>query len=136
VFLINGFVYVGWNLYSRHVRNRMLPARDEPSAAHLSTELRDQLSWRSRSPHAAGQLRDTAKDVVPRSDLRFRTAHDIDGHRAIARRYRRDAVASGVFAGRQTARTLHTIGTVMLVLFVIVHVLEVVAAGSSAGFAR
>jgi thiosulfate reductase cytochrome b subunit len=54
VFLINGFVYVGWNLYSRHVRNRMLPARDELSAAHLSTELRDQLSWRSRSPHAAG----------------------------------------------------------------------------------
>jgi thiosulfate reductase cytochrome b subunit len=29
-----------------------------------------------------------------------------------------------------------TIGTVMLVLFVIVHVLEVVAAGSSAGSAR
>jgi thiosulfate reductase cytochrome b subunit len=33
------------------------------------------------------------------------------------------------FGGRQTARTLHTIGTVMLVLFVVVHVLEVMAAG-------
>jgi thiosulfate reductase cytochrome b subunit len=34
-----------------------------------------------------------------------------------------------LFGGRQSARTLHTIGTVLLVLFVIVHVLEVVAAG-------
>jgi thiosulfate reductase cytochrome b subunit len=34
-----------------------------------------------------------------------------------------------LFGGRQTARTLHTIGTVILVLFVAVHVLQVAAAG-------
>jgi thiosulfate reductase cytochrome b subunit len=34
-----------------------------------------------------------------------------------------------LFGGRQSARTLHTIGTVLLVLFVVVHVLEVTAAG-------
>ena len=34
-----------------------------------------------------------------------------------------------MFGGRQSARTLHTIGTVVLVLFVVVHVLEVAAAG-------
>jgi thiosulfate reductase cytochrome b subunit len=34
-----------------------------------------------------------------------------------------------LFGGRQSARTLHTIGTVALVLFVVVHVLEVAAAG-------
>ena len=34
-----------------------------------------------------------------------------------------------MFGGRQSARTLHTIGTVVLVLFVIVHVLEIAAAG-------
>jgi thiosulfate reductase cytochrome b subunit len=34
-----------------------------------------------------------------------------------------------LFGGRQSARTLHTIGTVVLVLFVFVHVLEVAAAG-------
>jgi thiosulfate reductase cytochrome b subunit len=31
--------------------------------------------------------------------------------------------------GRQSARTFHTVGTVLLVLFVVVHVLEVTAAG-------
>jgi thiosulfate reductase cytochrome b subunit len=34
-----------------------------------------------------------------------------------------------MFGGRQTARTLHTIGTVALVLFVAVHVLEVALSG-------
>jgi thiosulfate reductase cytochrome b subunit len=34
-----------------------------------------------------------------------------------------------LFGGRQTARTLHTIGTVLLVLFVAVHLLEIAAAG-------
>jgi thiosulfate reductase cytochrome b subunit len=34
-----------------------------------------------------------------------------------------------LFGGRQSARTLHTIGTVLLVLFVVVHVREVAAAG-------
>jgi thiosulfate reductase cytochrome b subunit len=34
-----------------------------------------------------------------------------------------------LFGGRQTARTLHTIGTVALVLFVLVHVVEVARAG-------
>ena len=34
-----------------------------------------------------------------------------------------------LFGGRQTARTLHTIGTAVLVLFVLVHVVEVARAG-------
>ena len=34
-----------------------------------------------------------------------------------------------LFGGRQSARTLHTIGTVALVLFVVVHIAEVAAAG-------
>src|SRR4029453_18043413 len=34
-----------------------------------------------------------------------------------------------VFGGRQSARTLHTIGTLLLVLFVLVHLLEIAAAG-------
>src|SRR6476620_5324691 len=47
VFLINGLVYVGWNLYSRHFRNQMLPARDELTVANVRTELVDHVPWRS-----------------------------------------------------------------------------------------
>ena len=35
-----------------------------------------------------------------------------------------------MFGGRQSARTLHSIGTVLFVLFFVVHVLEVLAAGA------
>jgi thiosulfate reductase cytochrome b subunit len=34
-----------------------------------------------------------------------------------------------LFGGRQSARTLHTIGTVLFVLFVAVHLLEIATAG-------
>ena len=35
-----------------------------------------------------------------------------------------------LFGGRQSARTLHTISTLLLVLFVVVHVFEVFVAGA------
>jgi thiosulfate reductase cytochrome b subunit len=35
-----------------------------------------------------------------------------------------------LFGGRQSARTLHSIGTVIFVVFVVVHVLEVLLAGA------
>ena len=35
-----------------------------------------------------------------------------------------------LFGGRQSARTLHTVGTLLLIVFAIVHVLEVAAAGA------
>lgn len=129
VFLINGLVYVGWNLYSTHFRNRMLPARDELSVAHVSKELRNRLRWRSRR-HAPdgryGTLQKTSYLIlifvfVP---LMILTGIAQSPGFSAAMPFLLD-----LFGGRQTARTLHTISTVMLVLFVAVHVLQVAAAG-------
>src|SRR5688572_7411656 len=53
VFLINGLVYVAWNLYSRHFRDRLLPAGEELSIVQVRTELRDHFRWRSRR-HTSG----------------------------------------------------------------------------------
>lgn len=129
VFLINGLVYVGWNLYSRHFREQMLPARDELTVAHLRTELRDHFRWRSRT-HTAGGTYDTLQKTsylilifvfVPLMTL---TGIAQSPGFTAAMPWLLD-----LFGGRQSARTLHTIGTVLLVLFVAVHVLEVAAAG-------
>ena len=38
----------------RHFRNRMLPARDELTVAHVRTELRDHFRWRSRRHASSG----------------------------------------------------------------------------------
>jgi len=129
VFLINGLVYVGWNFYSTHFRNRMLPARDELSVAHVGKELRNHLRWRSRR-HAPdgryGTLQKTSYLIlifvfVP---LMILTGIAQSPGFSAAMPFLLD-----LFGGRQTARTLHTIGTVMLVLFVAVHVMQIAAAG-------
>ena len=129
VFLINGLVYVGWNLYTKHFRNEMLPSRTERTVAHVRTELRDHLRWRSRS-HAShdryGTLQKTSYLMLIFVFVPFMILSGIaqsPGFTA-AMPWLLD-----LFGGRQSARTLHTIGTVALVLFVVVHLLEIVAAG-------
>ena len=129
VFLINGLVYVGWSLYSKHFRNRMLPARHELTAANLRTDLRDQFRWRSRRHNLGGRYGTLQKTSYIILIFVFVPLMTLTG---IAQSPGFTAAMPwllDMFGGRQTARTLHTIGTVMLVLFVVVHVLEVAALG-------
>jgi len=128
VFLINGLVYVGWNLYSRHFRDRMLPARDELSIVRVGTELRDHFRWRSRR-HTAGSYGTLQKTSYLTLIFVFVPFMIVSG---IAQSPGFTAAMPwllDVFGGRQSARTLHTIGTVILVLFVVVHVRGVAAEG-------
>jgi len=129
VFLINGLVYVGWSLYSAHLRTRMFPAREELTVAHLRAEVRDHVRWRSR-PHLSsgryGTLQKTSYLIlifvlVP---LMILTGVAQSPGFTAAMPWLLD-----LFGGRQSARTLHTIGTLALVLFVVIHMIEVAAAG-------
>src|SRR5262245_35556456 len=129
VFLINGFVYVAWNLYSTHFRSRMLPARDEWALANMSRELLDHVPGRSRRRAPAegyGTLQKTSYLIlifvyVP---LMILTGIAQSPGFTAAMPWLLD-----LFGGRQSALTLHTVGTVALVLFVVVHLVEVAAAG-------
>jgi thiosulfate reductase cytochrome b subunit len=129
VFLINGLVYVGWNLYTKHFRRRMLPDRTELTMAHLWTELRGHVGWRSRprlSGSAYGTLQKTSYLLLIFVFVPFMILTGVaqsPGYTAAM------PVLLDLFGGRQSARTLHTIGTVLLVLFVVVHLLEIAAAG-------
>jgi thiosulfate reductase cytochrome b subunit len=129
VFLVNGAVYVAWNLYSKHFRTQMVPARDERTVAHVLADLRGRFCWRSRSQideRGYGTLQKISYLIlififVP---LMILTGIAQSPGFTAAMPWLLD-----LFGGRQSARTLHTIGTVVLVLFVFVHVLEVAAAG-------
>jgi thiosulfate reductase cytochrome b subunit len=127
VFLINGAVYVGRNVYSRHFRSQMLPARVELTAANLTTELRQHLRWpRTHAPGRYGTLQKLTYLAVVFVYVPFMILSGLaqsPGFTA-AMPWLLD-----LFGGRQSARTLHTFGTIALVLFVIVHVAEVAAAG-------
>lgn len=128
VFLINGLVYVGWNLYSTHFRDRMLPARDELTVARVRTELRDHLRWRSRihTSSSYGTLQKASYLILIFVFVPLMILTGIAQSPGLTAAM---PALLDLFGGRQTARTLHTIGTVVLVLFVAVHVLEVAAAG-------
>jgi thiosulfate reductase cytochrome b subunit len=129
VFLINGFVYVAWNLYSKHFRKRLVPTREERTVAHVRSELRDQLRWRSRRQARDGSYGTLQKTSYLILIFVFVPLMILTG---IAQSPGFTAAMPwllDLFGGRQSARTLHTIGTVALVLFVVVHVLEVAAAG-------
>jgi len=127
VFLINGLVYVGWNLYTAHFRKQMLPGRTELTMAHLWADLRDHLRWRSRHASSAyGTLQKTSYLLLIFVFMPFMILSGVaqsPGYTAAM------PVLLDLFGGRQSARTLHTIGTVLLVLFVVIHLLEIVAAG-------
>lgn len=130
VFMINGVAYAGWNLARGHFWRNLLPGRAELTSAHLRGEIGEHLRWPRRS-HASTRSYGTLQKLsylllifvyVP---IMFLTG--------IAQSPGITAALPGLldmFGGRQTARTLHTFGTVLLVLFVLVHVLEVAAAGA------
>ena len=129
VFLVNGLVYVGWNLYTAHFRRRMLPSRDELTLANVRTELGEHLRRqppRHVSGRGYGTLQKTSYLLLIFVYVPFMILSGVaqsPGYTAAM------PVLLDLFGGRQSARTLHTIGTLLLVLFVAVHLLEIAAAG-------
>ena len=129
VFLLNGLVYGAWSMVTGHFRDRMRPRRDELTRASLWADLREHLPWTASNRAAAityGTLQRLSYVLllfvfVP---LMLLTGLAQSPGFTAAWPWLLD-----LFGGRQSARTLHSIGTVVFVLFVIVHVLEVLAAG-------
>ena len=104
VFLINGLVYVGWNIYSRHFRDHMLPA--------------------SQGSYGTLQKASYLILIFVYVPLMILTGiAQSPGFTAAM------PVLLDMFGGRQSARTLHTIGTVALLFFVGVHVVQVARSG-------
>ncbi|MEP7383285.1 MAG: cytochrome b/b6 domain-containing protein [Gemmatimonadota bacterium] len=129
VFLINGFIYVGWNLYTKHFRNRMMPARDELTGAHLGAEVRGHFRWRARRAAPGPAYSTLQKSSYLLLIFVFVPFMILTGVAQSPGYTAAMPVLLDLFGGRQSARTLHTIATVVLVLFVVVHLLEVTALG-------
>jgi len=104
VFLINGLVYVGWNVYSRHFRDHLLPA----------------------SQGSYGTLQKISYLILIFVFVPLMILSGIAQSPGFTAAM---PMLLDMFGGRQSARTLHTIGTMVLVLFVAVHVLQVARSG-------
>ena len=129
VFLINGVVYVGWNITTGHFRDRMFPRRDELALENLRADLREhiRLPRKRASTGRYGTLQKVSYFLLIFVFVPFMILSGLAQSPGVTAAI---PALLDMFGGRQSARSLHSIGTVLLVLFVVVHVLEVVAVGA------
>jgi thiosulfate reductase cytochrome b subunit len=129
LFAINGLIYVLWNAAHRYFRRKILPRPEELSPRHLAADLRDHI--RLRRPQGSAALSYNTLQKLSYLFVLFVVAPLI----VLTGLGQSPAVTAAVpelltvFGGRQSVRSVHMICTVLLVLFVLVHVFQVFVAG-------
>lgn len=129
IFVINGLAYLSVGLVRRHFRERFLPSRNELTRRAILTDVREHM--RLRMPSDAGshgynvlQKLSYLAVVFVLCPLMLLTGLTMSPAVVSAFPWLID-----LFGGRQSARTLHFIGMALLVLFVVVHLVQVVRMG-------
>ena len=127
LFVVNGVAYVLYTIFSRHLTKDLVPTRFE--LRNIGRSIVDHLKLRHPTGDAATRynvLQSLTYLIVIFGLLPLVV---IAG---LAMSPRLDAVFTGwvdLLGGRQSARSLHFLAALGLVLFVVVHVVEVVIAG-------
>jgi thiosulfate reductase cytochrome b subunit len=128
LFVINGIAYVLYAIFSGHLTRDLLPTRDE--LRRIGGSIKDHLLFRHPSGEAAKRynvLQNLAYLFVIFGLLPLVIVA------GMAMSPRLDTVFTGwieLLGGRQSARTLHFLAAAGLLLFVLVHVFEVLISGA------
>jgi thiosulfate reductase cytochrome b subunit len=129
LFVVNGLIYLGYGLLTRHFRRDLLPTTDELAPAHLAQEIVDHA--RLRFPRGEKARRYNALQKLTYLLVIF-VALPLMIATGLTMSPGFDAFAPwliDLFGGRQSARTLHFITASSLVAFVVVHVAMVLVSG-------
>jgi thiosulfate reductase cytochrome b subunit len=127
IFVVNGIFYVLYTLFSRHLVRDLVPARQE--LRDIGKSIRDHVLFKHPTGAAAKRynvLQSLAYLVVIFGLLPLVVVA------GMAMSPRIDTVFTGwveLLGGRQSARTLHFLAAFGLILFVLIHVFEVLVAG-------
>jgi thiosulfate reductase cytochrome b subunit len=127
LFVVNGVAYVLYGIFSGHLRRDLLPTRAE--LMNIGRSIKEHLLFRHPSGEAAKRynvLQSLAYLVVIFGLLPLIILA------GMALSPRLDTVFNGwveLLGGRQSARTLHFLAAMGLLLFVLVHVFEVIISG-------
>jgi thiosulfate reductase cytochrome b subunit len=129
LFVVNGAVYLLFGAFSGHFRRDLAPAADQLRARHILADLWDHVRLRAPRGEAARRynvLQKLAYLTVVFLLLPVMVLSGLTMSPAVT------AAVPGLFdlfGGRQSARTIHFLVANLLVLFVLVHVIEVLLAG-------
>ena len=127
LFVLNGIAYVLYAVFSGHLRRDLIPTG--PELRRIGGSIRDHVLFRHPTGEAAQRynvLQNLAYLVVIFGLLPLIVVA------GMAMSPRLDAVFTGwvdLLGGRQSARTLHFLAAMGLLLFVLVHVFEVAISG-------
>ena len=127
IFVVNGIAYVLYTIFSRHLVRDLVPTRDE--LRHVGRSIVDHLKFKHPTGDAATRynvLQSLTYLIVIFGLLPLVVLA------GMAMSPRIDTVFTGwvdLLGGRQSARSLHFLAAMGLVLFVLVHVFEVIVAG-------
>ncbi|NCT67580.1 MAG: hypothetical protein GXC76_08045 [Rhodanobacteraceae bacterium] len=128
VFVLNGFAYLIWSVASRHLARDLWPDRGDRRS--IGRSISDHLLFRHPRGEAARRynvLQKLAYLFVIFLLLPFIALM------GMAMSPRLDALLPGwidLVGGRQSARTLHFLAALLIVLFVLVHLFEIVVSGA------
>lgn len=127
VFVLNGFCYLLWTVFSGHLREDLVPTHSELRG--IGRSALDHL--RLRHPHGEAARRYNVLQNIAYLSIVFAVIPLI-----VVCGWAMSPLLDGLptgwvdwLGGRQAARTLHFAGALLLVLFVLVHVFEVVVTG-------
>ncbi len=127
IFVVNGLLYILYTLFSRHLVRDLVPTREE--LRNIGGSIRDHLLFRHPTGAAARRynvLQNLAYLIVVFGLL------PLIVFAGLAMSPRLDSVFTGwvdLLGGRQSARTLHFLAAFGLLLFVVIHVFEVLVGG-------
>lgn len=124
--VLNGLAYLGWGLFSRHLRKDILPTADDLRAVPRS--LIDHVKLRHPTGEAAKRYNPLQRlaylGIIILIALMVATGLTMSPGFDTVCPWLLD-----LFGGRQSARSIHFISASLIVLFVVVHLIEVVLAG-------
>ncbi|GEP56987.1 cytochrome b/b6 domain-containing protein [Reyranella soli] len=124
--VFNGLAYLGWSLFSRHLQKDIAPTRNDIYA--IPRSLIDHLKLK----HPAGEAAKRYNPLQRVAYLCVIVLISLMVATGLTMSPGFDAVCPwliDLFGGRQSARTIHFISASLIVLFVVIHLAEVVLAG-------
>ena len=130
VSVINGTIYVCWNLWNKHFHKNLFPGRNELTRESLKTDLVEHM--RLRAPEGASVGRYSGLQKISYLIVIFILSPFmiLSGLAQMPAFTAISPELIDLFGGRQTARTLHVICMLWMILFLVVHVVEVFVGGA------
>jgi len=129
LFVINGALYLLFGLFSGHFRHDLAPARDQLRGRHILDDIWNHLRLRQPRGAEAKRYNVLQKFAYLAAIFIILSTMVLSGLTMSPAATAAFPFLFDLFGGRQSARTIHFVTANILVLFVLVHVIQVMLFG-------